>query len=121
MNALRWSYMDHWRADSPRGPVTQYTARRHMDDFVKQISAVGFEGLDMFDFQVFALTGMFGSVANYQDYLRDHGIDKIVNLFRGIMYDPRLADPQSHPEDQSTPGPADRVPRDWQAVLTERS
>ncbi|MCJ1698311.1 UBP-type zinc finger domain-containing protein [Rathayibacter festucae] len=34
---------------------------------------------------------------------------------------PRLADPQSHPEDQSTPGPADRVPRDWQAVLTERS
>ena len=26
---------------------------------------------------------------------------------------PRLADPQSHPDDQSTPGPADRVPQDW--------
>ncbi|ROP49682.1 ubiquitin-hydrolase Zn-finger-containing protein [Rathayibacter sp. PhB185] len=33
---------------------------------------------------------------------------------------PRLADPQSHPADQSTPGPADRVPRDWQSVLTDR-
>ncbi len=26
---------------------------------------------------------------------------------------PRLADPQHHPEDQSAPGPADRVPDDW--------
>ncbi|MDE9365506.1 UBP-type zinc finger domain-containing protein [Luteipulveratus sp. YIM 133132] len=27
---------------------------------------------------------------------------------------PRLADPQSHPSGQSTPGPADRLPDDWQ-------
>jgi len=27
---------------------------------------------------------------------------------------PRLADPQSHPADQPTPGPAGRVPDDWQ-------
>ena len=26
---------------------------------------------------------------------------------------PRLADPQSHPVDQPTPGPAGRVPADW--------
>jgi hypothetical protein len=26
---------------------------------------------------------------------------------------PRLADPQSHPDDQPTPGPAGRVPDDW--------
>jgi hypothetical protein len=26
---------------------------------------------------------------------------------------PVLTDPQSHPTDQSTPGPADRVPADW--------
>ena len=26
---------------------------------------------------------------------------------------PRLADPQSHPEDQPVPGPAGRVPEDW--------
>jgi Zn-finger in ubiquitin-hydrolases and other protein len=30
---------------------------------------------------------------------------------------PRLADPQSHPDDQPTPGPAGRVPSDWQALL----
>jgi hypothetical protein len=57
-----------------------------------QISAVGFEGLDMFDFQVFGLTHMFGSIDAYQRYLQDHGINKIVNLFRGIMYDHRVAD-----------------------------
>jgi sugar phosphate isomerase/epimerase len=92
---LRWSYMDHWRADTPRGPVTQYHSRRQMDDFVKQIAAVGFEGLDMFDFQIFGLTDMFGSIEAYQRYLRDHGVEKIVNLFRGIMYDRRVADPHS--------------------------
>ena len=26
---------------------------------------------------------------------------------------PRLADPQHHPEDQTVPGPAERVPDDW--------
>ena len=93
MSALRWSYMDHWRADTPRGPMTQYGSRRLMDDFVRQISAVGFEGLDMFDFQIYGLTQMFGSIGKYQEYLQDHGIAKIVNLFRGIMYDPRVADP----------------------------
>ncbi|HEY7272655.1 MAG TPA: sugar phosphate isomerase/epimerase [Actinoplanes sp.] len=92
MSRLKWSYMDHWRADTPRGPVTQYHSRRQMDDFVKQISAVGFEGLDMFDFQVFGLSHMFGSIGAYQRYLQDHGINKIVNLFRGIMYDHRVAD-----------------------------
>jgi sugar phosphate isomerase/epimerase len=92
MTNLRWSYMDHWRADTARGPVTQYHSRRQMDDFVKQVSAVGFDGLDMFDFQVFALSEMFGSVEAYQRYLQDHGISKIVNLFRGIMYDHRVAD-----------------------------
>jgi inosose dehydratase len=89
---LRWSYMDHWRADTPRGPMTQYGSRRLMDDFVKQISAVGFEGLDMFDFQIYGLTQMFGSIEKYQEYLQDHGLS-IINLFRGIMYDPRVADP----------------------------
>ena len=30
---------------------------------------------------------------------------------------PELAPPQSHPLDQSAPGPAGRVPRDWQLRL----
>jgi hypothetical protein len=28
---------------------------------------------------------------------------------------PRLADPQHHPADQPTPGPAGRVPADWRS------
>lgn len=30
---------------------------------------------------------------------------------------PRLADPQSHPGDQTAPGPADRVPDDWRSQI----
>lgn len=30
---------------------------------------------------------------------------------------PRLADPQHHPVDQPVPGPADRVPADWQTKI----
>lgn len=30
---------------------------------------------------------------------------------------PKLADPQAHPADQPTPGPAGKVPSDWQEEL----
>ena len=30
---------------------------------------------------------------------------------------PELAEPRSHPDDQTTPGPAERVPADWQQQL----
>lgn len=33
---------------------------------------------------------------------------------------PELAPPTSHPLDQTTPGPADRVPADWQQQLAAR-
>jgi hypothetical protein len=34
---------------------------------------------------------------------------------------PRLAAPESHPKHQTTPGPAQRVPRDWEAELAAGS
>ena len=33
---------------------------------------------------------------------------------------PALAPPHAHPEDQTAPGPADRVPDDWQRILGAR-
>lgn len=35
----------------------------------------------------------------------------------GMGSGPQLAAPDSHPADQSVPGPADRVPADWQQEL----
>ena len=32
---------------------------------------------------------------------------------------PKLAAPTSHPADQTTPGPAERVPSNWQQVLQD--
>ena len=34
-----------------------------------------------------------------------------------MLTGPALADPQSHPADQTTPGPADRVPDNWEDLL----
>ncbi|MFD0663275.1 sugar phosphate isomerase/epimerase family protein [Thermocatellispora tengchongensis] len=111
--------MDHWRVDSPRGPVTQYSSPRRMDDFVKQISAVGFEGLDMFDFQIYGLTQMFGSIEKYQEFLRERGITKIVNLFRGIMYDPRRADPHVRETHDEIVESTRRMLRMWEGLQIE--
>ncbi|WP_374009203.1 UBP-type zinc finger domain-containing protein [Leifsonia sp. LS-T14] len=33
---------------------------------------------------------------------------------------PELAPPTSHPADQTVPGPADRLPRDWERLLQQR-
>jgi hypothetical protein len=35
----------------------------------------------------------------------------------GFADGPRLADPQNHPDDQPVPGPAGRVPADWEDRL----
>ena len=46
----------------------------------------------------------------FYDYRSDQEVDG-----------PRLADPQHHPIDQPTPGPAGAVPRNWQRLLMERN
>jgi len=40
------------------------------------------------------------------------------NYETGQMFDgPELAPPLAHPEDQSAPGPADRLPANWQELM----
>jgi hypothetical protein len=46
------------------------------------------------------------------------GEDWFYSYTDGEMYDgPALAAPESHPLDQPTPGPAGRVPADWESQL----
>lgn len=40
---------------------------------------------------------------------------------RAFAEGPALAPPHSHPEDQTAPGPADRLPEDWLLILHSRS
>lgn len=37
-----------------------------------------------------------------------------------VFTGPQLAPPTSHPDDQAVPGPADRVPTNWMAILAAR-
>ena len=45
-----------------------------------------------------------------EDWFWDYRVEAFVD-------GPRLADPQSHPEVQTVPGPAERVPADWMSRL----
>jgi inosose dehydratase len=81
MPNIKWTYMDHWSTDSPRGPVTQYLSVKHMDRFIKQIAALGFKGIDVFSRKLGDITAMFGSLKNYSEFLQERGIEKIVGAF----------------------------------------
>ena len=81
MPNLRWSYMDHWREPSPRGLITQYASVRSMDRFIKQLAVLGFEGIDTFFFSLPQFDAMFGSLAKFEDFMRERGVQKIVNVF----------------------------------------
>jgi inosose dehydratase len=80
---FKWSYMEHWRVPSARGPVSQYVSMGEMDRFVRQLAAVGITGLDVFFFSLFKLQAMFGSLKAYESFLRDRGLEKLVGVFFG--------------------------------------
>jgi sugar phosphate isomerase/epimerase len=52
-----------------------------MDEFVKQLAAIGFEGLGMFAWNLMAVSAMFGSPKGYRDFLAERGLSQIVDIF----------------------------------------
>ena len=86
MANVKWSYMEHWRTPSARGPVNQYSSLREMDRFVQAVAAVGFTGLDIFDFNMAPLAEMFGSLERYRTFLADRGIEQIAGIFHAPAY-----------------------------------
>jgi sugar phosphate isomerase/epimerase len=99
--AVRWSYMDHWRSAGPAGPIDQWHDRESMSTFLKQIKAVGFDAIDTFDFRFWQILGDYGSVAAYQDFVQQHGLERIVNTFHAADYDLRRYAPHV-PETHAT-------------------
>ncbi len=81
MSNIRWCYMDHWREPSSRGAVTPYASVRHADRFIKQLAALGFEGLDTFYFSLPAQRALFGSLKGFEAFLRERGMKKVVSVF----------------------------------------
>ncbi len=66
---------------TPRGPLNPYSSRKYMDRVVKQISAVGFVGYDTFLFRVPLFERVFGSMREFDQFLRDRGIEKVTGMF----------------------------------------
>lgn len=81
MSNIRWSYMDHWREPSPRGLVTQHASFQHMDRFIKQLGALGFEGIDTFFFSLNSFEALCGSMEKFNQFLQERGVEKVVNVF----------------------------------------
>jgi len=92
-NKLRWAYMDHWRIDTDQGQVSQYSSIERLDAFVKQIAALGFEGIETFDFHLGVMKELFGSLENCRAFLQERGIDRVLSLFHAIMFDERQSAP----------------------------
>ena len=90
---LRWAYMDHWRIDTPQGQLSQYTSVKRFDAFLKQISAIGYEAIETFDFHLGPLRELFGSLENARAFMQERGIDKVLSLFHAVMYDERQSTP----------------------------
>lgn len=79
--------MDHWRSNSPSGPIDQWHSRKSMTRFLRQVAAVGFDAIDTFDFRFWQILEQYGSVANYQEFVQEQGLERIVNTFHGVYYD----------------------------------
>jgi inosose dehydratase len=78
---LKWSYMDHWLTDSPRGPVWPLHARPYMDRYIQQLAGLGFAGFDTFVYRLPALAEMYGSIASFHAFIQDCGMEKITGIF----------------------------------------
>lgn len=81
MANLKWSYMDHWSMDSPRGKVGGWFSKKYAERYIKQVAAVGFQGIDMFARGLTAGAAMFGSIKEFRKFLQDLGIEKVIGLF----------------------------------------
>ena len=63
-------------------------------------------------------TGHFGTTGHPYVQSYKPGEDWYWDYRAGeMLVGPRLPDPQHHPLDQTVPGPADRVPPDWQNYI----
>jgi len=85
--------MDHWRIDTDQGQVSQYSSLERFDAFVKQIAALGFEGIETFDFHLGVIKELFGTLEDCRAFLQERGIDRVLSLFHAIMYDKRQSAP----------------------------
>jgi len=78
---IKWTYMDHWTMLTGRGWVAPALGRPYLDRFYKQIAALGYQGVDLFEFRAYALLHHFGSIKKCQEFAQDRGIDRFVNVF----------------------------------------
>ena len=68
--------------------MNQYSSLREMDPrgFLQAVAAVGFTGLNVFDFNMAPLAEMFGSLERYRAFLAERGIEQIAGIFHAPAY-----------------------------------
>ncbi|MBO6014333.1 MAG: TIM barrel protein [Oscillospiraceae bacterium] len=100
MNNIKYSYMDHWEIITPQGLSKPNVRRSYMERYLKQIAALGFQGLDMFAFSIPMYSRMFGgSFKDFEKFLQDIGMEKVSGLFNcyiGEHPNERFHDPATH-------------------------
>jgi len=88
MNNIKYSYMEHWEIHTPQGMVKPITRRSYTERMLKQVAALGFEGLDIFGFSIPRYARMFGGTfLDFDKFLNDIGLGKVSGLFTCYMGD----------------------------------
>ena len=85
MSKHKWSLHGALARAVAPGPDYQYASMHEMDRFVRQIAAVGFKGLDMFDFNLNHVVEMFGSLPAFEAFLQERGIERLVGIFHAAQ------------------------------------
>jgi inosose dehydratase len=114
MANIKWSYMDHWKTNTPQGLITPFLSKKYMDRYIKQIAALGFQGLDTFGFRLNSYEALFGSMKNFREFLQERGIERVVGAF---MAYPDISNSRN-PHVRSTHG---NIIRDCEATCKKAS
>lgn len=116
---LRYAYMDHWRIDTPQGPLSQYTSVERFDSFLKQIAALGFEAIETFDFHLGVLKELFGSNESARAFMQARGVERVLSLFHAVMYDERRSAPHVRSTHDGMVGYAEYIMKSSQGLGVE--
>ncbi|MCQ2557525.1 MAG: sugar phosphate isomerase/epimerase [Oscillospiraceae bacterium] len=93
MNKVKYSYMDHWEIQTPRGLMSPMVRKESLERFLKQLVVMGYEGLDTFAMKLpmYArlIGGEKGTAVDFEHYIQDLGLECMTSMFRDFIgYNP---------------------------------
>ncbi|PHP51324.1 sugar phosphate isomerase [Actinomyces ruminis] len=78
---------------TPQGLQPPQFNREYVDNYIKQLAALGFSGLDTMFYSVYQYAGLYGSMKAFEHRIQDLGLEKVTGVFRAWAQATRYAAP----------------------------